>query len=140
MNVFEKLFKKITAFEKTIFIVEDNEVYAKSLQGFIRTRFPDIHRIKIFLVGEACLMELYQNPTVIIMDHLLNTDHRYAATGMSIIKKIKAVSDYHNIILLSAQIDLEVASKAISKYGCTYLPKNEQAFHKIENLIKKFFL
>ncbi|MEK6614743.1 MAG: response regulator [Bacteroidota bacterium] len=117
MNVFEKLFKKISAREKTIFIVEDNEVYAKSLQGFLRTRFPDIHRIKIFPFGEACLMELYQNPTVIIMDHLLNTKHSDAATGLSIIKKIKAVSDNNNIILLSAQTEFDVVAKAISKYG-----------------------
>ena len=89
MNMFTNFFKKIATSEKTIFIVEDNDVYAKSLQGFLKTRFPHINNIKIFPFGEACLMELYQNPTVIIMDHLLNSKNADAATGLSITKKIK---------------------------------------------------
>ena len=124
--------------EKTIFIVEDNEVYAKSLLGLLTAHFPTI-KIKIFPFGEACLMELYQNPTVVIMDHLLNTQNSDAATGLSIIKKIKTASPDTNVILLSAQKEFDVVSKAISKYGCTYLQKNEQAFSKVEQLVKGFF-
>ena len=139
MNIFTDLFKQEGQGEKTIFIVEDNEVYAKSLEGFLTTRFPDIHSIKIFPFGEACLMELYQNPTVIIMDHLLNSQNSEAATGLSIIKKIKTASPDSNIILLSNQNEFDVISKTISKYGCTYLQKDEQSFNKVEQLVKKFF-
>ncbi|MBI4947277.1 MAG: response regulator [Bacteroidetes bacterium] len=139
MNIFERKLKKTNPHEKTIFIVEDNEVYAKALQGFLITRFPDIHNIKIYPFGEACLMDLYQNPTVIIMDHLLNTKNRDAATGLSIIKKIKTASSDSNIILLSAQKEFDVVSKAISKYGCTYLQKDEHSFSKVEKLVKMFF-
>ena len=139
MNMFTNLFRKDDQNEKTIFIVEDNELYAKSLQSFLTIRFPEIHRIKIFPVGELCLMELYQNPTVVIMDHMLNSKYTDAASGLSIIKKIKAASDRTNIILLSAQKEFEVVSKAISKYGCTYLQKNEESFKKVEELARKFF-
>jgi two-component system OmpR family response regulator len=139
MNMFTNLFRKDDQSENTIFIVEDNELYAKSLQSFLNIRFPDIHRIKIFPVGELCLMELYQNPTVVIMDHMLNSKYADAASGLSIIKKIKAASDRTNIILLSAQKEFEVVSKAISKYGCTYLQKNEESFNKVEELVRKFF-
>ncbi len=140
MNILTDLFKQEGQSEKTIFIVEDNEIYAKSLQSFLNIRFPDIHRIKIFPVGELCLLELYQNPTVVIMDHMLNTKYSDAANGLSIIKKIKEASDNTNIILLSAQKEFEVISKAISKYGCTYLQKDEEAFGKVEQLVRKFFL
>jgi DNA-binding NtrC family response regulator len=137
--MFTDLFKKITSREKTIFIVEDNEMYAKLLQEYLMLRFPEIQRIKIFPFGEACLMELYQDPTVIIMDHLLNSKNADAATGLSIIKKIKTVSSNTNIILLSAQTELEVAAKALSKYGCVYLQKDDKSFEKVEYLIKKIF-
>lgn len=123
---------------KMIFIVEDNVAYGKLLEEFLKTKFSDISIIKIFSTGEACLMELYQNPSIIIIDHLLNTSQSDAATGLSIIKKIKTVSPDTNIILLSAQTEFEVISKTITKYGCTYIQKDERAFSKIEELVKGF--
>lgn len=139
MNMFKRFFKKTNPHEKTIFIVEDNEIYAKSLEGFLMTRFSDLHSIKIFPFGEVFMKELYQNPTVVIMDHYLNTSQSDAATGLSIIKQIKAVSSGTHIILLSAQKEFEVVSKAIAKYHCKYVKKDEQAFSKVEKLIKNFF-
>lgn len=130
-----RFFQGIVPHKKTIFIVEDNELYAKTLQGFLQTRFPGIN-IRTFDVGEACLLELDKNPSVIIMDYLLNTNHRGAATGLSIIEKIKKKSPDTNIILLSAKTELDVFVKAISLYGCTYLRKDEQPFPKVEQFIR----
>ncbi len=121
-----------------IFIVEDNAVYAKLLEEFLKNKFPDSTATKIFPTGESCLMELYQNPVVIIMDHLLNTNQSDAASGLSIIKKIRNASPDTNIILLSAQKEFEVISKTITKYGCTYIQKGERAFNKIEELVRGF--
>ena len=127
--------KKIFTSKKIIFIVEDNKLYSKSLQGFLTTRFPAI-KVETFPNGEACLMELHKNPTVIIMDYQLNTDDNNAADGLSIIQKIKTTNSKTNIILLSSQTEMDVFVKAISIYGCTYLRKDEQAFKKIEQYIK----
>ncbi len=134
VNMLTRFFKNIASPKKIIFIVEDNEVYAKSLKGFLSIRFPRVE-IKIFSVGETCLMELHRNPIVIIMDHLLNTNLGDAATGLSIIKKIKSMKANTNIILLSAQTELNVFVKALAEYGCTYLRKDEQAFSKVEQYI-----
>lgn len=131
-------FKKIFLRKKIIFIVEDNKLYSKSLQGFLTTRFPLI-KVEIFSNGESCLMELHKNPQVIIMDYLLNTDDNNAADGLSIIQKIKSTSSKTNVILLSAQTELDVFVKAISVYGCTYLRKDEHAFKKVELFIKGVF-
>ena len=127
MNLFLSFYNKICLRKKIIFIVEDNRVYSKSLQGFLTTRFPKT-KIETFSNGEACLIELHKNPTIVIMDYLLNTDDSNAADGLSIIQKIKASSYKTNIILLSSQTELDVFVKAISVYGCTYLRKDEQAF------------
>lgn len=132
------LFRKSTPKEYTIFIVEDNEVYAKLLEEFLLLHFPEIHSIKKFTTGEACLQESFQIPTVIIMDHLLNKNQSDAATGLSTIKKMKVANPNLNIILLSAQSEIEVVSKTIAKYGGIYIPKNDEAFEKIELQIRKF--
>jgi len=123
---------------KNIFIVEDNETYAKTLEKFLKTKFPEVNDIKIFPIGEASLVELYQNPSVIIIDHLLNSVRTDAATGLSIIKEIKNTNPGANVILLSAQKEFDVVSKSISKYGCKYVKKDELAFSKVEEIVKEF--
>lgn len=138
MNLLQNIFKKSTPKEHTIFIVEDNEAYAMLLEKFLILHFPEIHAIKKFTSGEACLNESFQIPAVIIMDHLLNKNQSDAATGLSIIKKMKTANPHLNIILLSAQSEIEVVSKTIAKYGCVYIHKDEDAFHKIEHRIKQF--
>jgi DNA-binding response OmpR family regulator len=136
--MFSNFLSRILPHKKIIFIVEDNRVYAKTLTGFLSTRFSGI-RICTFYDGETCLKELYRKPSIIIMDYLLNTSHVDAATGFSIIEKIKSESPDSNIILLSAKTELDIFVKAISVYGCTYLRKDEQPFNKVEQFIKAIF-
>lgn len=124
---------------KMIFIVEDNPAYAKLLEAMLRSKFSEIEAIRHFETGEACLMDLYQNPAVIIIDHLLNTNNITANTGLSTVKKIITASPNTNVILLSAQKEFDVVSKTITKYGCTYVQKDEQAFAKVEQLIRDIF-
>lgn len=120
-----------------VFIVEDNDIYAKSLQGFIITHFPDI-KIKIFPVGETCLTKLHLNPNIIIMDYFLNSKFGEAQNGLEIIKRIKAQNPQTNIIVLSAQEDYNVVLDAIKEYGCFYVQKDQKAFNKVEQMIKNF--
>ena len=134
MKLFENLFRKISPHKKIIFIVEDNHLYALALQGFLSIRFPNLE-IKIFADGESCLASLHLNPFIIIMDYLLNTEHKDAATGLATIKQIKLGNPHANIILLSAKTELDVFIKALSVYGCIYIRKDDGPFEKIEHYI-----
>lgn len=138
MNLITKLFAKSTPKKYSIFIVEDNESYAKLLEEFLMLHFPKIYSIKKFTTGEECLKKIHQKPTIVILDHLLNKDQSGAETGLSIVKKIKEVNANTHVILLSAQTEIEVVSKTIAKYGGIYIKKNEEAFNKIEQKIKQF--
>lgn len=118
-----------------IFIVEDNEVYAKSLQGFLQMRFPNNKEIKIFQIGELCLVELNYRPTIVIMDYFLNSKYEEAQNGLEIIKHIKEKESKAEIIVLTAQEKIGVMFEAIEQYGCYYVQKDQDAFRKIEQLI-----
>jgi ActR/RegA family two-component response regulator len=135
MNKITRFFREIGISKKTLFIVDDNELYARTLKEFLEIRFPGA-KTTLFPTGEACLAQLYQEPDVIIMDHLLNTKSANAATGLSVIKTIKARHAAAHIFLLSAQKDLSVFVEALSEYGCDYLKKDEQAFGKLAELMK----
>jgi DNA-binding NarL/FixJ family response regulator len=121
----------------SVFLVEDNTVYAKSLQGFLLTHFPDM-KIKLFPVGETCLMKMHLNPDVVIMDYFLNSKYGEAQNGLEIIKRIKEQNPQTNIVVLSAQDNYTVVLDAIKQYGCFYVQKDEGAFNKVQQLIKNF--
>ncbi len=130
---------KLNPIKKLIFIVDDNEVYAKSLQTFIQTRFRNRVEIKLFRVGEMCLMEMHRNPSIVIMDYFLNSKYEEAHNGLEIIKRIKVLKPQTNIILLSAQEKYNVSSEAIKKHDCSYVQKSQEAFNKVEQLLTEIF-
>jgi len=132
-------FTRIIQEKYLIFIVEDNEVYAKSLQTFIQIRFPRIKEIKIFRIGEMCLMELDHNPGIVIMDYFLNSKYNEAGNGLEIIKRIKIQKPQTNIIVLSIQEKFNVILESVKEYDCIYVQKDQEAFHKVEQSIKEIF-
>ena len=137
--MFMNSFGKINPDKKIIFIVEDNELYAKTLQTFIYNSFPTIQEINIFSIGEMCLMEMHRNPAIVIMDYFLNSQYEQADNGLEIIKRIKIQKPYTNIIVLSAQENFQVVIEAIKQYDCIYVQKNDEAFTKVKQFIKEIF-
>lgn len=123
--------------EKTgiIFIVEDNPMYAKTLESSIRASFPEMNEVKTFPVGETCLLDLRRNPDVIIIDYFLDSKYDDAETGLEIIRQIRAEKPDVNIIVLSSQSEIDVVVEAVEKYNCSYVKKDEDAFNKVEMLI-----
>jgi len=136
--MFTNFFKRTDPNKIIIFIVEDNEVYARTLQGFLQTRFPNVKEIKIFRIGELCLLELNRNPNIVIMDYFLNSKYKDANNGLEIISRIKTQKPQTNIIVLSAQEKFDVAIEAMNHYNCSYVQKDQEAFNKVEQLIKEF--
>lgn len=134
-----KFIKKLSSRNKIIFIVDDDNVYAKSLKAFIQTHFPNIKEIKIFNTGEMCLMELHRKPVIVIMDYILNSVNKDAHNGLEVIKRIKLEKPKTHIIILSAQKDYHVALEAMNQPDCSYIPKNQEAFSKMQQLIKEIF-
>lgn len=135
--MFTNIFKRKTPGKNIVFIVEDNDVYARSLQGYLQTRFPNIKEIKIFRIGELCLLELHRNPNIVIMDYFLNSKYKDANNGLEIIKRIKTQKPQTKIIVLSAQENFDIAIEAINLYDCSYVQKDLEAYNKIEILIKE---
>ena len=134
-----KPLKRIIPGDKIIFIVDDNEVYAKSLQSYILSHFTNVIEAKIFSIGELCLMDIHRNPGIIIMDYFLNSKFEEAHNGIEIIKRIKVQKPLTNIIVLSIQENPEIISEAIKLFDCIYVQKDHEAFYKIEESIKKIF-
>ncbi|MES2514821.1 MAG: response regulator [Bacteroidota bacterium] len=137
MNFLKKLFKPKATKSGIIFVVEDNPVYAKTLESFIKSNFPEVKEVKVFPVGETCLLELHRDPDLIIMDYFLDTKYFDAETGLEIIKKIRIERPETNIVILSSQSDIEVVVEATKTYHCTYIRKDEGAFERVGEVIRE---
>jgi two-component system OmpR family response regulator len=118
---------------KLIFVVEDNPVYAKSLEFFLKSKFDGVD-VKTFPVGELCVDNLHLKPDFIIMDYFLNSKYFDAEDGLSILKAIKAKDPNAKTIVLSSQQDVKVAL-SVKDAGSMYLIKNDDAFENILSLI-----
>jgi two-component system OmpR family response regulator len=125
--------------KKIIFIVEDNKVYARSLQAFIHSCFPNLTDIRLFSIGETCLLDMNANPDVVIIDYFLNTTHEKADNGLSILNQIKAMQPPTPVIMLSSQQDTTVILAATQNFKCSYVQKDEDAFNKVEVLLNNLF-
>lgn len=137
MNFLKNLFTSKAPKSGIVFIVEDNPAYAETLKNFLKSGFPGIKEVKIFPVGETCLLELNRNPDLIIIDYFLDTKYHDAETGLETIKKIRAERPELNIIVLSSQQDIEVVLEAVKKYNCSYVKKDNEAFDRVEEIAKE---
>ena len=135
MSVLKKLFKKQKSLG-LIFIVEDNELYAKALEFFLKEKFPNTE-IKCFPVGELCTDQLHLNPDLIIMDYFLNSKYYDAVDGLEIIRQIKSKKPNSNIVLLSEQNKIDVIVNVEKEIGRNnYITKDKEAFKNIELIIR----
>lgn len=138
MSFLKNLFKSAKA-EKTgiVFIVEDNAVYAQTLKTFLKSEFPQLKEIRIFPVGETAEMSLHHNPDLIIIDYFLDTKYSDAGTGLDTVMKIRAAKPEMNIIVLSAQEDIEVVLAAVKTHNCSYVKKDADAFERVAEIAKE---
>ncbi|MEA3446621.1 MAG: response regulator [Bacteroidota bacterium] len=122
-----------------IFIVEDNELDAQVLtQEFeLNTNY----EIKQFLSGEHFLKYLIANPphkksiVIIVLNYILNSINIEAKNGIEILKTIKEINLDYEVIMISAQPDVDIVTSAIHYGAVTFVKKNENSFLRIQNNI-----
>jgi two-component system OmpR family response regulator len=118
-----------------IFLVEDNELYVKTLEKHLADNLDFSTRIYTFLNGEDCLQNMKLKPKIIILDYFLNSANENASNGLEILKRVKAIDPGVAVIMLSSQDNLKVATDTM-KYGAfDYVSKNENSFLRVQNAI-----
>ena len=111
-----------------IFIVEDDIFYAEVLSQYLTQNGFENHQV--FCDGEALEKHLHQMPDIVLLDYNLGNTN-----GVDLLKKVKAFNSNIQVVLLSAQEEMEVAINSL-KYGAfDYLEKNDHAFTKLRNII-----
>ena len=118
-----------------VFIVDDEPLLSEMLTDFLLSHHPN-YNIASFLTGEECLKNLHENPSIIVLDYLLNSKEKNAANGMDILKEIKRKNKNTHVIMLSSQESYTKAAQTIGLGAIYYVIKGQEAFDEILKLIE----
>lgn len=116
-----------------IFIVDDNKIFADTLERHLynNTKYP----IEIFkyTTGEECIKNFKLSPEIIILDYYFDSSS-YSETmnGIEILKKIRIYDESIKVIMLSSQDKIEIAIETMKYNSFDYVVKNDSAFIKTQ--------
>lgn len=118
-----------------IFLVDDNEIYLKTLEKHLVENLNFNVNIYSFSNGEDCLKKMHLKPGIVVLDYFLNSKNAKEVNGLEILKKIKLTRPETIVLMLSKQDDVEIAT-ATMKYGAfDYISKSDNAFLRVQNAI-----
>lgn len=120
-----------------IFIVDDNKMYLQVLEQILPHELNDHYlKIETYTTGEDCIAKLNHNPDLIILDYKLSNKFDDTLNGLETMREIFAINPEQNIIMLSAQENVEEAINCMKEGAIDYIVKNESAFKKLIDFLK----
>lgn len=118
-----------------IFLVDDDLVFLRMLEiEFLQLGSFSIHT---FTSGELCLAALSEKPDIIVLDYLLDGTDKTAINGLETLRKIKEFDPNIEVIILSAQDEIDVAVNCMHHKAFDYVVKSETAFIRLQTNISK---
>lgn len=117
--------------EYRIFIVEDNELYAKVLKKQLENEHFEAH---VFYTGGDCLSNLDRQPDLILLDYTLPD-----MNGDAVLKLIKKQKPDVHVIIISGQNDINTAIELLKNGAYDYLTKGPDTREKLSRTIHNLY-
>lgn len=127
--------------QTSIFIVEDNKLFTLALKADIEVAFAQRNiQIFSFETGEECMEKFKEvKPEVVILDYHLNSLNLDAANGLKVLDWIKKENNETNIIMLTSDDNIDIATNAFKHGACDYVVKTSTKFKKINYSLFNLF-
>lgn len=107
---------------KLIFFIDDDKMILNLLEYTFQSR-QDYH-VVCFRTGEECLENLDQNPSLIVLDHILADRDSDRLNGLDTLKEIRKVNQEVPVVILTGQGDEELLSEFMENGADRYLTKD----------------
>jgi two-component system OmpR family response regulator len=118
-----------------IFLVDDDEMFQKSIGQYIKNQTKLPLRIKEYTSGEECVKNLHLKPDVVVLDYMLGLDSEEGMDGIETLRKIRKNSPETAVIMLSGKANVEIVAEAMKRGAVDFIEKNDSAFSKVQSLI-----
>ena len=112
-----------------IFIVEDNEIYAKTLHYQLSVN-PE-HQVEVFSSGKEFLENINKRPDLITLDYRLPD-----MNGIEILRRVQKEIPGTPVIVISGQEDVDTAVGLLKEGIYDYIVKNENTKDRIWNALQ----
>lgn len=122
-----------TQSNRYMFLVDDEPIQNEMLKDYLSERF--LYNIKIYDNAEEALKNMNLNPEIIVLDYHLNAHKPDAMNGVDALKKFKEHYPKTQVIMLSGQDKIEVATESMKFGAYDYVVKGEAAFPRMENIL-----
>ncbi|HTA83958.1 MAG TPA: response regulator [Bacteroidia bacterium] len=116
--------------DSRVFIVEDNDMHSLMMDYFL-SKDSTTH-IKRFNSGEECIQNLNLNPDVVILD--------YGLPGINGMQTLNAIREYDPkipVIIITGNMDRNIARKFLDAGVYDYIQKQEDAFEEVSKVADK---
>jgi two-component system response regulator AtoC len=114
-----------------IFIIDDNDIYAKVLKKQIENKE---YEISVYYSGHECLANLDKKPSVITLDYRLPD-----IDGDVLLAKILAYDPEIHVLIISGQDDISTAVKLLKNGAYDYISKGPETREKLTYTIRNIF-
>lgn len=113
-----------------LFIVDDDNIMAQSLEKHISKKFGNIFNVSVFNSGALALKNLNAQTGMVILDYKLKGEN-----GNEVLKAIKLKNPKTEVVMLTSNEDIYVAIESFKKGVLEFIIKNNQAWKKINSTI-----
>ena len=120
-----------------LFLVDDDMLFLKSLEIDFLDCADFI--VETYATGELCILNLSNNPDVIILDYYLDGIDPDAMNGIQTLDLIREINADIPVVILSSQDSIEVAVDCMHHKAYDYVVKSETAFIRLQKIISSIF-
>jgi CheY-like chemotaxis protein len=108
---------------KLIFFVDDDKMILNLLEYTFQSR--QDYDVVCFQTGEECLENLYKEPSLIVLDHILAGSGENTLNGMDTLIELRKLNKDIPVIILTGQGDDELLSEFMDQGANRYLTKDD---------------
>ncbi len=106
----------------TIFLVEDNELFAEALTISLEDKGYTVHA---FHSGEEMISGWEEDPDVILLDYFIDSPLGFAMNGDKILRFIRRISKNLPVVILTSNSDIGEATAMLKQGAVDYIIKDD---------------
>ncbi len=119
-------------FKHLVFLVDDDTKHLMLLKDHLERYSIYPLEVKLFTSGENCMEKMHEQPSVVVLDYHLDGIRPDAANGLQILRSIRRDYPDTDVIMMSAQDQLDVGLQTLEHGAADYAIKGETAFLRAE--------
>ncbi|MCX6278705.1 MAG: response regulator [Bacteroidetes bacterium] len=116
----------------TIFIVEDNEMFAETLRVSLEIQGYTVYS---FRSGEQMISSWEEDPDIILLDFYIESPNNVAMNGDKILRFIRRISKSLPVVMLTSNSDIGAATSTLKQGAVDFILKDEDLPVNLEKSI-----